>query len=115
MSFTKTKYDNCAMNQTNKTNKSIFDYVVNPYPHISEQECNDFTPPFLAYIPTGVQPRNIDMENDLKGITRPVTKCNACKYTPDPKGVDGQYLNSYPNNKQECSHSIIENGYLRKM
>lgn len=115
MSFTKTKYDNCAVNQNDKSNKSIFSYIVNPFPHINEQECNDYTPPFLTYVPSGVQPRNIDLENDLKGMTRPVTKCDACKYTPTNGGVDGKFLDIYPNNKPQCDHKIIKDGYLRRI
>ena len=111
MSFTKNKYDSCFMQQTDTSNKSIFDYVVNSSPHISAQECADYTPPFLAYIPTGVKAMNIDLENDLKGITRPNSKCNDCKYNPS------KFASKNPVIKHECDASmkILPNAYLRRV
>jgi hypothetical protein len=42
--------------------KSISDYVLDNSMYINKNECNDYTPPFITYIPGGVP--NIDAENE---------------------------------------------------
>ena len=115
MSFTKNKYDACFMSQQAQSNKSIFDYVVDQSMYKNKDECNNYTAPFLTYIPSGVDSKNVDIENDLKGITRIVTKCNNCKYIPDVDTLElpqiqtnKKLYNQHPNNKHyeilQCSH-----------
>ena len=61
--------------------KSIFDYVLDNSMYINKNECNDYTPPFISYIPGGVP--NIDAENELKGMNRQSYK------TPNPSLAQG--------------------------
>lgn len=96
MSQSNYKSDNCFMQQQNSANKSVFDYVIDNSMYKNTQECNNFKPPFIAYVPSGIPSKNVDIENDLKGIVRPLTKCNACKFTPDPSQP------SHFNSKPEC-------------
>jgi hypothetical protein len=112
MSFTKSKYDSCFLTQENQSSKSIFAYVVDDSMFINKNECNNFTPPFLTYIPSGVSPRSIDIENDLKGITRPYTKCVDCKYAPAPNSLP----QPNPVIKKECTvdYNILPQGYTSK-
>lgn len=125
MSFTKTKYDSCQNQQQQQSNKSIFNYVLDNSMYINKNECNNYTAPFLTYIPTGVSSRSIDIENDLKGISRINTKCINCKYIPEniPESMQNnasptneKMLDIYPNNKKECEHqyNILPNGYLKR-
>ena len=113
MSFTKTKYANCESEQQKQSNKSIFDYVLDNSMYVNKNECNNYTAPFLTYIPTGVSSKNIEIENDLKGISRIFTKCAKCKYMPDDLSGNKK-LDIYPNNKKECDHNnnILPRGYL---
>lgn len=124
MSFTKTKYDSCFATQQQSSNKSIFDYVVDNSKYINNNECNNFTPPFLTYIPTGVSSKNVDIENDLKGMSRPYTRCASCQYTGQVVDANNaadvvkkQKINVHPNNKKECGtkHQILPNGYVQKI
>jgi hypothetical protein len=114
MSFTKSKYDVCFMNQQQQGNKSVFDYVVNSSRYVNKNECNNYTPPFLTYVPSGVQTINVDIENELKGITRPYTKCDGCKYNPQESQI--QTNNLFPQNKKECApqFNILPQGYIRR-
>lgn len=122
MSFTKNKYDACFMKQYQESNKSIFDYVVDQSRFINKNECNNYTAPFLTYIPSGVPKMNIDIENDLKGMTKPTTKCTDCKYQPeDPnliqaEGFEYKMKDIYPHNKQQCpnEYNILPNGYINQ-
>lgn len=122
MSFTKNKYDACFMKQYDQSNKSIFDYVIDKSRFVNKNECNNYTAPFLTYIPSGIPKMNVDIENELKGMTKPVTKCTECKYQPEDVsltqsyGFDKGMIDVYPNNKKECSHNfnILPNGYLQR-
>ena len=122
MSFTKNKYDACFTKQHDQSNRSIFDYVVDKSRFVNKNECNNYTAPFLTYIPSGIPKMNVDIENELKGMTKPVTKCSECKYKPEDEslvqsyGFDKKMMDVYPNNKGECSHNfdILPNGYLQR-
>jgi hypothetical protein len=122
MSFTKNKYDACFMKQYHESNRSIFDYVVDKSRFVNKNECNNYTAPFLTYIPSGVPNMNVDIENELKGMTKPVTKCSECKYQPHDDTLvqsysfDKSMIDIYPNNKKECSYDfdILPNGYLQR-
>lgn len=69
--------------------------------HIHSQECNNFNPPFLTYVPTGVLSKNIKIENDLKGMIKKLSKCTENKYQQSRYDF-GKPLNIYPHNKKEC-------------
>lgn len=139
MSSTKTKYDICTSNQLKSSNKSIFDYIVDKSRFVNDNECNNYTAPFLTYIPSGTPNRNVDIENDLKGMSRITTKCTDCKYKPEnlnniyltqsdntispqqplkndtpPSLFNGPLYDYYPNNKKECppQYDILPNKYL---
>ena len=122
MSFTNKKYDSCFMKDYQKNNKSIFDHVVDTARFQNKNECNNYTAPFLTYIPSGIPNINVDIENELKGINKPITKCSECKYHPDDTELvqkhDFTYdlVNVYPNNKKECERAfnILPNGYLQR-
>lgn len=117
MSFTKTKNDSCFFNQQQSSNKSIFDYVVDDSKYINNNECNNYTAPFLTYIPTGVSTKNVDIENELKGMTRPYTRCTNCQYSGQVSDTKEQPMNVHPNNKKECTinYNILPKGYIQKM
>lgn len=115
MSFTNTKYDNCALNQQESTNKSIFSYVVDPNYFVNQRKCFDVTPPFLSYIPMGIPKQNVDIENDLRGINRVNTKCTSCKYQPNDNNLI-QTVDSQPvYNLKTCTHDnqIRPQGYFQ--
>mgnify|MGYP003327773498 FL=1 len=122
MSFTHSKFDTCATNQQKDANKSIFNYIVDSSRFINKNECNNYTAPFLTYIPTGVLNFNVDIENDLKGINRHNSKCNDCKFHPSEQELqqiqtempNGPLYDKYPNNKKECpkDFNILPNGYI---
>lgn len=108
MSFTKSKYDNCSLNQQQQSNNGIFSYVVDNLMYVNKNECNNYTPPFLTYIPSGVAAKSVDIENELKGINRPYSKCTDCKYNPEKDKVS----NVEPKKECEKEHNILPNGYL---
>jgi hypothetical protein len=98
---------NCLPTENHYT-KSVFKYIVDDSMYVNKNECNDYTPPFLTYISSGIQPQNIDIENELRGAFYHNTKCSKCKY----RG----FLQTQPSYKikPECpkSFKILPNGYL---
>jgi len=106
--------ENIRMSFTNKdcflgqTNKSIFEYVVDNSMYVNQNECDNFTPPFLTYMPGGIKPKNVDIETDLKGISRVYSKCQSCKYQPTQNPIKYE-------NKKECASSFkIREQYINK-
>lgn len=100
--------NNNFLHTENQYKKSIFKYIVNDSMYVNKNECNDYTPPFLTYISSGIKPQNIDIENELRGSFYHNTKCIKCKY--------GGILQSQPSYtpKPECPKSlkILPYGYL---
>jgi len=94
---------------TGKTNnKSIFRYVTDVTNYINKNECDNYTPPFLSYIPSGVPEKNIDVDSILKGMHQHLSKCTGDKYR-------GEAVNLEKVKKvKECSKNfnILENGYM---
>lgn len=105
------KNDECYIQQQNKDNKSIFNYVTDTSMFINNNNCFDATPPFLNYIPNGIPTQNIDIENDLRGATRNNTKCASCKY-PGNLSADGSAGPAL----HECTaeFKILPNGYSKR-
>lgn len=121
MSNTNFKNDSCFLNQTNKSNKSILNYTLDTSAFVNKNECSDFTPTFLSYIPSGTKEINIDLENELRGAIRPNTKCASCKFNPSEihdHTNDLSILKNQPIDtkqiKQECKpeFKILPNGYF---
>lgn len=121
MNNTSFKNDNCFLNQTNKSNKSILDYNLDTSAFINKNECNDFTPTFLSYIPTGIKEMNIDLENELRGSNRANTKCTTCKFNPSEEHIHTNEVSILKKQKvdtehikQECKNEfkILPNGYF---
>lgn len=111
--------DACYISEQNKGNKSIFDYVTDSSMFINKNGCFDDTPPFLNYIPSGIQHQNIDIENELRGTTRNNTKCVTCKYTSEAPELASNGLSNLkvPGfNETQCSHQfkVLPNGYSRR-
>jgi hypothetical protein len=117
MSQTNFRNDTCFLNQQNTSNKSILNYTLDTTAFINKNECSDFTPTFLNYIPSGIKPLDIDLENELRGSVRSSSKCTDCKFNPKEIYTN---LGNETNIKQtplyvkpECKvdFKILPNGY----
>ena len=81
--------------------KSIFDYVLDNSMYINKNECNDYTPPFISYIPGGVP--NIDATNELKGLNSKMYR------NPNPslaQGTLNQSVQKESWSKKECENKL---------
>ena len=114
-------YDSCYEQQKTSTNKSILDYYLNANMFVNNNECLDSTPPFLSYIPVGIPTQNVDLENELRGVTRNNTRCSSCKFNPQDNtlasnGLSQTAVDVYPNNKHVCQpqYQVIPQGYIQQ-
>lgn len=90
-------------------NKSIFSYVTDNVNYTNKNECSNYTPPFVSYVPIGVPNKNIDIDSNLRGINQYLSKCTEYKYRQeDTIPID------YKKNEKECdkSFNIVPFGYI---
>lgn len=83
--------------------KSIFNYYTDYSRHENKNKCVDFTPPFISYIPGGVNEKNVNVENDLKGINRNNSHCANEKYIPVDQELITRLDTKPVYNLNECS------------
>ena len=93
--------------------RSVLGYLTNKIRYENKDECKDFTPPFVAYVPIGVPKVNLDIENDLKGMTRLLSRANIDKYQPK-EFVDNKKMEVPTTSNKECDNNmkILPNGYI---
>lgn len=100
----KMKNDSCYINEQNKGNKSIFEYVTDTTQFINKDNCFNASPPFIGYIPMGIFSQNIDLENELRGAYRPNTRCTTCKYQGSQLASNGLDTNVMYNTNECKKH-----------
>jgi hypothetical protein len=112
-SQSKFKSDDCLKNLQTGDNKSILDYVTDTNMFVNKSECFDSTPPFLSYLPRGIQAQDVNIENDLRNSNRYTTKCNF-KYQPKTMDLAENLIIPNPILKKECAPEvkIVPYGYI---
>lgn len=105
MASTGTNNDSCYIHARGKRNGSIFDYVTDASRHIRSDECVNFQPPFIAYVPRGIPDKNVDIENNLKGIDRTYSKCTDpnSKWMPTDANLIQGLSKTNVNGLKECN------------
>ena len=90
--------------------KSIFSYITDNSLYIHKHSCSSFTPPFKNTVSSRTPSQNVDIEADLKGLTRFLSKCTSEKY----QGKSN--TQALIENKKECPSElqILPQGYLLK-
>lgn len=115
----KFRSEDCNKTQQNSDNKSIFKYITDNSMFVNNNNCLDDTPAFLPYIQSGIPLQSIDIENDLRGVNRPNTRCSSKKWqSPDTQLIETVSkvpVDMYPNNKPLCKEDqkILPNGYFK--
>jgi len=115
LNMNKQIYDSCYGAQKLSGNGSIFNYYTDNSMYINKNKCDDFTPPFISYTPIGVGERNINLENDLKGITRSNSRCASFKYIPnDSNLIERLDTTVIDISSKNCTNEfkILPNGYI---
>jgi hypothetical protein len=88
-SFTRTSYDNCAINQKNNESAGPFQWLTDKNVVESKESCFLGAAPFMHNPYNSIPAGSIDIESDLRGQTRLLSKCITDKYNPNTaKPVD---------------------------
>lgn len=86
--------------------KSILAYQLDSSQWVNDKACFMTNPTFLAYIPEGVIPSNIEIESELRNQTRIDSKCPDFKYLGKPdlaaNGLSTDIKHTFPYQKNEC-------------
>ena len=105
--FTNLIYDKCALETKENENKNHFQWTIDPNYAISNNTCYHQTSPLLRKPSFTVPSSNISLENDLRGQTRPLTKCPSLKFIPNLTE------NKKLENINECQNKFLEPQYTR--
>lgn len=82
-SFTRTRYDECALNQSNKESTSPFDWITDSSVIESKEVCFEAASPFVHNPYKSVPRDSVDVESDLRGQNFKLTKCPQNKFNPN--------------------------------
>lgn len=116
-SESKFRSEDCNQGQKGYENKSIFGYLTDTNMYINKNTCLDDTPSFMPYISSGIPLHSVDIENDLRGITRPNTRCSSKKWQSSNQELI-ETLSTVPVfNKELCKseQKILPNGYFESI
>jgi len=87
MSFNNLSYDICTYVKNLKENVSILGYVLSPYRYEHENKCRHELGLVGGSAVSHVRGNLVDLESELRGQTRYMTKCAASQAKPLQNGV----------------------------
>lgn len=87
MSFNRTKYDTCSYNQNMQNNVSTLSYILSPFAYENKSKCiNQFG--LIGGAPVShIKGNNVDLDSELRGQTRYLSKCGGNQYVPTNDGI----------------------------
>lgn len=105
--FTNLSYDKCELEKKEQENKSHFNWTVDPTFAESKSACFNQNSPFSRNPSFAVPSSNVLIESDLRGQTRPLSRCPKLKFMPDLNE------NKKLENLNECQDKFLEPQYTR--
>lgn len=99
-SFTRSAYDECALNQKNKESAGPGLWATDSSITESKSACFEGTSPFMHNPYRSIPKTSIDVENDLRGQTRLLSKCAEHKYNPNNQKT---FINELTN----CDNGLV--------
>jgi len=91
MSFNHISDDHCTYNRRLKENVTILDYVLSPYRFEHNEKCRHSLGLVGGSAVSHITGNMVDLESDLRGQTRFLTKCADHQHTPVK---DGQVIHN---------------------
>lgn len=106
-SFTRSKYDKCALEHKDKESAGPGDWNTDSgiFPH--KEACFIGASPFMHNPNNSIPKETIDIESELKGLPRNLSKCTECKYHPNMKS-------QIPPSIPECRDQRLAPEYTRE-
>lgn len=82
MSFNRTKYDNCSYKQDLKSSVDTLSHILSPYRYEHKDKCIHQLGFLGGTAVSHIQGNLVDLDSELRGQTRILTKCYANQYVP---------------------------------
>ena len=87
MSFNRSKYDNCSYKQNLQNNVSTLSYILSPINWEHQDKCRHQLGLVGGSSVSHIQGNMVDLESELRGQTRYVSKCGTNMYVPTEDGI----------------------------
>jgi len=81
-SFTRSSYDTCALKQKNSQSTDPFNWTTDSGVVENKETCFLAASPFMHNPYHSIPTNSIDIESDLRGQTRNLSKCSSHKFNP---------------------------------
>ena len=106
-SFTRSAYDSCELQTQLKQSTKPFELQTDKEVTESKDVCYEATSPFMHNPFRSIPSSNVDAESNLRGQTRPLSRCPEKKYNPNTeKNVDYKMA-------KDCSTQYLVPEYTR--
>lgn len=87
MSFNRTIYDNCSYKQDLQENVSTLQYILSPYRYEHKDKCRHQLGFIGGTNVSHVKGNMVDLDSELRGQTRIISKCQTNMYVPTNDGI----------------------------
>lgn len=87
MSFNRTTYDSCAYKQNLQESVSTLSYILSPYRYEHKDKCRHQLGFLGGTAVSHVQGNLVDLDSELRGQTRFLSKCGNNQYLPTEDGI----------------------------
>jgi hypothetical protein len=87
MSFNRTTYDTCSYNQDLQNNVSTLSYILSPFRYEHKDKCRHQLGFIGGTAVSHVQGNMVDLDSELRGQTRYISKCGNNQYVPTDDGI----------------------------
>ena len=87
MSFNRTKYDTCSYKQDLQTSVDTLGHILSPYRYEHKDKCMHQLGFVGGTAVSHIQGNLVDLDSELRGQTRILTRCPTNKYIPSDDNV----------------------------
>jgi len=87
MSFNRTKYDNCSYTTDLQTNVDTLGHILAPYRYEHKNKCMHQLGFVGGTAVSHIQGNLVDLDSELRGQTRILTKCSVNQYKPNDNNM----------------------------
>jgi hypothetical protein len=87
MSFNRTKYDTCSYKQDLQTSVDTLGHILSPYRYEHKDKCMHELGFVGGTAVSHIQGNLVDLDSELRGQTRVLTKCVTNLYKPTEDGI----------------------------
>lgn len=87
MSFNRSKYDNCSYKQNLQNNVSTLSYILSPMNWEHQDKCRHQLGLVGGTTVSHIQGNFVDLDSELRGQTRYISKCGTNMYVPTDDGI----------------------------